>query len=348
MDWSTYELDFTQEGRRKVNAFSYLLGYSRRQYVCFTERQDFDTTLRQHIQAFQHLGVVAATCLYDNMKVVVTRWEDDQPIYNTRFLAFATHYGYQPWACQIRRPQTKGKVERPFHYIEHNLLNGRTFRSLEHLNEVARWWSTAATSRPPASIVSGAWRGAFSKRNSPRRPASSRSTGRSTPQRFPRRRCWIAWSIARSYRSSRGSRTASTAPNRSKSRAESQPAPNAPRRPFFHMPSVDYLWLRRHLSIQDLLRRMHWTSVERRGDQHRGPCPFCAPTSQGGPSWRRCFSVNFARNIFRCFHCQRQGNTLDLWACHQQLPLHEAASQLLRMLDPQPSNRETPPGQPPN
>ena len=36
--------------------------------------------------------------------------------------------------------QSKGKVERPFDYVEKNLLNGRTFRSLEHLNEVARWW----------------------------------------------------------------------------------------------------------------------------------------------------------------------------------------------------------------
>jgi len=50
------------------------------------------------------------------MKVVVTRWEDDQPIYNTRFLSFATHYGYRPWACIPRRPETKGKVERQFHY----------------------------------------------------------------------------------------------------------------------------------------------------------------------------------------------------------------------------------------
>lgn len=140
MDWSTYEIDFTQEGRRKVQVFSYILGYSRRQYIHFTGRQDFETTIHEHIQAFKHLGGVAATCLYDNMKVVVTRWEDDQPIYNTRFLAFATHYGYRPWACQVRRPQTKGKVERPFYYIETNLLNGRQFRSLEHLNESARWW----------------------------------------------------------------------------------------------------------------------------------------------------------------------------------------------------------------
>jgi transposase len=140
MDWAVYDIDFSGEGRRRVNLFSYLLSYSRRQYLYFTERQDFDATVRQHILAFKHLQGLAATCLYDNMKVAVTRWEDDEPIYNTRFLAFATHYGYRPWACQPRRPETKGKVERHFHYVETNLLNGRTFRSLEHLNEVTRWW----------------------------------------------------------------------------------------------------------------------------------------------------------------------------------------------------------------
>ncbi len=140
MDWATYDLDFSREGRRRVNLFGYVLGYSRREYFCFTERQDFEATTGQHIQAFRHLRGLAATCLYDNMKVVVTRWEDDHPIYNTRFLAFATHYGYRPQACWPRRPQTKGKVERPFHYVELSLLNGRTFRSLEHLNEVTRWW----------------------------------------------------------------------------------------------------------------------------------------------------------------------------------------------------------------
>lgn len=140
MDYAQYDLDFTQDGRRRVYLFSYVLGWSRRQYLCFTERQDFNTTIRQHVRAFEHLGGVAATCLYDNMKVVVTRHEADQPVYNTRFLAFATHYGYRPIACQPRRPETKGKVERPFYYVETNLLNARTFQSLEHLNECARRW----------------------------------------------------------------------------------------------------------------------------------------------------------------------------------------------------------------
>lgn len=140
MDWAVYTLDFTQEGRRKVNLFSYVLGYSRRQYLHFTASQDLETTLREHVRAFEHLGGVAVTCLYDNMKVVVARYEDGEPIYNTRFLAFATHYGFRPVACRPRRPQTKGKVERPFLFVEKNLLGGREFRSLEHLNEVTAWW----------------------------------------------------------------------------------------------------------------------------------------------------------------------------------------------------------------
>ena len=140
MDYSPYEIAFTAEGRRRVHAFSYILAYSRRQYVRFVETQDFATTIREHVRAFEYLGGLAATCLYDNMKVVVTGYDGDQPIYNTRFLAFATYYGFQPWACRPHRPQTKGKIERPFSYISQNLLNGRTFTSLEHLNEVTVQW----------------------------------------------------------------------------------------------------------------------------------------------------------------------------------------------------------------
>ena len=140
MDYSTYDIDFTAEGRRRVHLFSYVLGYSRRQYLRFVEAQDLPTTLREHIRAFEHLGGVARTCLYDNMKVVVLRHGDEGPLYNPKFLAFATHYGFTPHACRVRRSQTKGKVERPFFYAEQSLLNGRTFRSLEHLNEVAAWW----------------------------------------------------------------------------------------------------------------------------------------------------------------------------------------------------------------
>jgi len=119
-----------------------LLGYSRRQYLHFVESMDLPTTLREHVHAFHHLGGVARTCLYDNFKAVVLRHDADGAFYNPKFLAFATHYGFRPQACRVRRPQTKGKVERHFFYVETSLLNGRTFETLAHLNEVTAGWLT--------------------------------------------------------------------------------------------------------------------------------------------------------------------------------------------------------------
>jgi transposase len=142
MDYGVYDIDFTREGRRRVYLFSYLLSYSRRQYLHFVESMDLPTTLREHVHAFHHLGGVARVCLYDNFKAVVLRHDADGAFYNPKFLAFATHYGFRPQACRVRRPQTKGKVERQFFYVETNLLNGRTFETLEHLNEVTAGWLT--------------------------------------------------------------------------------------------------------------------------------------------------------------------------------------------------------------
>ncbi len=140
MDYGVYDLDFTREGRRRVYLFSYLLAYSRRQYLRWVEAMDLVTTLREHVHAFHHLGGAARVCLYDNFKAVVLWHNAEGPLYNPKFLAFATHYGFRPQACPVRRPQTKGKVERRFYYVETSLLNGRTFDTLEHLNAVTATW----------------------------------------------------------------------------------------------------------------------------------------------------------------------------------------------------------------
>ncbi len=152
MDYSSFDIAFTEEGRRRVYAFSYILGYSRRRYLRFVEGQDFATTVREHVRAFEYLAGAATVCLYDNMKVVVHGWDGEQPVYNTRFLAFAFHYGFRPWACRPRRPQTKGKIEKPFFHITTHLLNARTFASLAHLNAfVAETWLPQIDARPHAT-----------------------------------------------------------------------------------------------------------------------------------------------------------------------------------------------------
>jgi len=140
MDWSPYKLKLRCGRLLQVLCFSYVLGFSRRQYVEFVEHRDFHTLIRRHRDAFEYYDGVPKQCLYDSEKTVVLRWEANQPIYNPAFLQFITHYECRPVACQRGRPQTKGKVEAPFQFVEGNLLGGRTFVDLEDLRQTARWW----------------------------------------------------------------------------------------------------------------------------------------------------------------------------------------------------------------
>jgi len=140
MDWSPYPIPFIRTGKGKVQCFSYILGFSRRQYLDFTTHRDFYSLIRRHQDAFQYFQGVPWECLYDNEKTVVLRWECGRPVFNPAFTAFITHYQCKPIACRQGRPETKGKIEAPFQYVEGNLLNGRDFQDLEDLKARARWW----------------------------------------------------------------------------------------------------------------------------------------------------------------------------------------------------------------
>lgn len=140
MDWSPYTLNFTRSGRQQVLCFSYILGYSRRQYIDFTTDRKFYTLIRRHQDAFAHFNGVPKSCLYDGEKTVILRREAGQAVFNPAFVAFITHYHCRPVGCLPGRAQTKGKVEAPFLYIEKNLLNARQFEDLAALRQTAAWW----------------------------------------------------------------------------------------------------------------------------------------------------------------------------------------------------------------
>ena len=60
--------------------------------------------------------------------------------------------------------------------------------------------------------------------------------------------------------------------------------------------------------------------------QLKGPCPLHEPAREGSQT----FSVNLRKNVFRCLNpqCAAEGNVLDLWAAHRNLPLYPAALDL--------------------
>jgi len=142
-DWSDYNITFTLSGEtEQVTFFSYILGYSRRQYIAVVDDKKQPTLFRELIAAFIYLDGVPREIKSDNQKACVDRWEIGQPAYNRKYLEFATFYRFSPKTITPRRPQENLKVERPFFYLERSFLNGREFRDRDDLKQQLQQWLT--------------------------------------------------------------------------------------------------------------------------------------------------------------------------------------------------------------
>jgi len=140
-DWSEYNIKFTSTGEtEKVIIFSFILGYSRRQYMNLVADQTQRTLFRELIAAFIYLDGVPQEVKGDNQKACVDRWEMGRPVFNRKYLEFATHYRFRPLTITPGRPTQNLKVERPFHYFERSFLKGRRFRDREDFRHQLRQW----------------------------------------------------------------------------------------------------------------------------------------------------------------------------------------------------------------
>jgi transposase len=149
-DWSPYKITFLSGVVQEVQAFGYALPYSRRKCFSFHQSNDLHALMDGHVQAFERLGGAAEVTKFDSQKPVVLRWEGNQPIYNPRFIDFATHYEFSPHACTRASPNEKPRVERSFWELERSFLNGRSFVDLRDLNaQLVVWLDTVCDVRPP-------------------------------------------------------------------------------------------------------------------------------------------------------------------------------------------------------
>lgn len=132
-------------------AFLVVLGYSRLLALRFYPRQTMQAVMQGLEDAFAYFGGVPAECLFDQMKAVVV--EDARPgggklLENPEFARFAAHWGFRVRACRPYRAQTKGKVERPIHYLKHSFVYGREFLGDADLAaQGAHWLEHVANAR---------------------------------------------------------------------------------------------------------------------------------------------------------------------------------------------------------
>ena len=144
-DWSDYGIRFTSQNQvesAQVTFSSYILCCSRRQYIEVVDDKKQQTFFRALINAFIYHDGVPLEIKRDNQKACVDRWEAGRPVFNIRYLEFATHYRFRPLTITPGRPSENLKVERPFYYLERSFLNGREFRDMDDLKTQLRQWIT--------------------------------------------------------------------------------------------------------------------------------------------------------------------------------------------------------------
>lgn len=122
-----------------IVCFSFVLAWSRWRYFFFVRHADRFTIMLGHRLAFEELGGVPNTILYDRMKQVVIAVLDGEQVLQDDFARFVAHYGFQARVLEAGYKEGKGKVERPFQEVE-AFLRHRTFHSLDDLNEQAAAW----------------------------------------------------------------------------------------------------------------------------------------------------------------------------------------------------------------
>jgi transposase len=143
-DWSDYTITFTSTGKsEQVTFFSYILGYSRRQYISVVDNKKQPTLFRELIAAFIYLDGVPREIKSDNQKACVNGREMGKPIFNRKFLEFATWYRFTPLAITPGKPTENLKIERPFFYLERSFLNGREFKDRDDLKKQLVQWLNA-------------------------------------------------------------------------------------------------------------------------------------------------------------------------------------------------------------
>lgn len=151
MDWGVCSYLDSKGIEHKIYAFVMILSHSRMRYTEFSKRCDLHSLTRCMVNAFEYFGGVPETVLTDNMKTVILGREAGKPIWNPAFLDFANSIGFIPKVCQVRRPQTKGKVERLVRYLKDNFMAGRSFCDFKDLNLQVKAWCDKVNAKISAS-----------------------------------------------------------------------------------------------------------------------------------------------------------------------------------------------------
>ena len=150
-DWSPYSI-LIAGVITKVIIFSYINGFSRYRILQASLSEDQGAVLEALENGLIASGGVPQRIQTDNAKAFVHNPSRRNFHWNERYLHFCGHYHFEPSRSLPGHPWSKGKVERPFAYIEDHFIAGNSFESFEDLARKLQVFQDKVNAREHATL----------------------------------------------------------------------------------------------------------------------------------------------------------------------------------------------------
>jgi transposase len=126
-----------------------VLAYSRRLFIQYYPRFTRFEAKTFLLEAARFMEGVCPVCVIDNTSVLLAAGSGVDAIVAPEMLAFARTLGFRFRAHRVGHPDRKGRIERPFAYIENNFLVARDFEDFDDLNRQAVTWCRDVANQKP-------------------------------------------------------------------------------------------------------------------------------------------------------------------------------------------------------
>ena len=137
----------------KTQCASLVLAYSRMLFVQYYPRFTRFEAKAFLSAALQFFDGAARRCVIDNTSVILAGGSGPNALIAPEMEAFGELFGFAFMAHAIGHSDRKGRIERPFSYIENNFLAGRSFADWADLNAQARAWCEGVANAKPKRVL---------------------------------------------------------------------------------------------------------------------------------------------------------------------------------------------------
>jgi transposase len=163
-DTSPHRVTFTSADNPRSRARSpvsvqcagLVLAYSRRLFIQYYPHYPRFTRFEAKaflLEAARFMAGVCPVCIIDNTSVLLAAGAGADAVIAPEMAAFARTLGFRFRAHRVGHPDRKGRIERPFAYVENNFLAARDFADFDDLNRQALAWCRDVANHKPKQAL---------------------------------------------------------------------------------------------------------------------------------------------------------------------------------------------------